>query len=92
MWLSIRDEAGNILGQEDLIHTSWIVTEQGFENTDLITIVVVRTGTIAKGEIHYDDGTLAATVDVQPGELRQGEEIDFQAGTLIIFGSHVVHP
>jgi hypothetical protein len=86
MWLSIRDAAGNILGQEDLVHTGWIVTEKGFENNDTITIVVERDGMIAQGLIHSDDGALAARVKIPSSQLGRGQEIDFQAGTLVIWG------
>jgi hypothetical protein len=86
MWLSIRDAAGNVLGQEDLIHTGWTVTERGFINSDVITIVVERSGLMADGFLSYDQGGASVAVVKSPGgEAEQGQELDFQAGAFIIF-------
>ena len=86
MWFSLRDAAGNFLGKEDLIHTGWNVTENGFENADTITIVIGRSGTASQGLINLDDGAVLATVKISPVQVRQGQEIDFTAGALVIFG------
>ena len=87
MWLSIRDAAGNILCQEDLLHTGWLVEEDGFVNSDIITIVIDRGGEMAYGVIsNGNNDKKFARVEIPSGRVERGQEIDFPAGALLIFG------
>jgi hypothetical protein len=87
MWLVIRNAAGAILGRENLNNTGWLMTDRGLVNGDLVSIVVEQSGLMAQGFISHDEtgSNLLAGVKVPEGQIEQGQEIDFQAGALIIF-------